>query len=212
MIAASEVKPGSQMNEHVLKHMTGGESLRAEYKFGRSFTIRPVGKIWLGVNHRPHVVDDSYGFWRRLRLIPFLQTFAGSSDDRSLKQALQKEASGILAWAVRGCLAWQAEGLDPPEIVRAATERYQQGEDVLADFVESRLDVVPDMRTSLLRVYEAYRDWAVTQGIPERSKLSAKQLDDLMQTRPIVRVKEGGNVYYQDLAVVRSRLFDGDAS
>jgi putative DNA primase/helicase len=186
MIFAAEVKKEARMNEHVLKHFTGGETLRAEYKYGRSFTIRPVGKIWLSVNHRPKVADDSYGFWRRVRLIPFLRTFAGSSDDRTLRDTLRAEAPGILAWAVAGTLEWLSRGLAVPPVVQAATDEYQAGEDPLADFWATRLVVSAATAESLVpfaKVYAAYREWASSMGISDREKMSGKAFGSALGLR-----------------------------
>jgi putative DNA primase/helicase len=46
------------------------------------------------------------------------------------------EAPGILAWAVRGCVAWLQDGLgEPPEIGQAGTE-WREHDDPLKDFLE----------------------------------------------------------------------------
>lgn len=210
LVFAAEVKPNSRMNEHVLKHLTGGETLRAEHKYGRAFTIRPVGKIWLSVNHRPKVADDSFGFWRRVRLVPFLRTFTGSAEDRTLKATLRAEASGILGWAVEGCLRWQQHGLNPPESVRKATEEYQQGEDPLADFFESRIEVDEYTKDSIVpftKLYAAYREWASSQGISDREKLTAKAFGNTMQSRPFEKVKVGNVAGYRGFVLTSSSLY-----
>jgi putative DNA primase/helicase len=205
MIFAAEVKAGARMNEHVLKHLTGGETLRAEHKYGRSFTIRPVGKIWLSVNHRPKVSDDSYGFWRRVRLIPFLRTFAGSADDRSLKSTLRDQAPGILQWAVSGCLEWQKRGLVPPQTVQDATNAYQQTEDPLADFFETRMkidDSTVDAVATFPKLYSAYREWASSMGIADRDKLTAKAFTNIMETKPFQRLKVGNIYAYKGFEII----------
>ncbi len=64
--------------------------------------------------------------WRRIYLIQFDVTIPENERDPHLLEKLRGEASGILAWAVQGCLEWQAngagaEGLRPPERIRNAT-------------------------------------------------------------------------------------------
>lgn len=54
--------------------------------------------------------------------------------DHNLLEKLKAEAPGILAWLVRGCIAWQKEGLNQPDIVKAATREYQQEEDLIERF------------------------------------------------------------------------------
>lgn len=207
LVFAAEVRPGARMNEHILKHFTGGETLRAEYKYGRSFTIRPVGKIWLGVNHRPKVADDSFGFWRRVRLVPFLRTFTGSSEDRSLRETLRAEAPGILSWAVQGALEWQLRGLVAPAIVQEATNDYQTGEDPLADFFATRTNDVEDSIVPFAKLYASYRDWATSMGISDREKLTAKAFVNSLQSRPYERVKHNNANCYKGLELVSTNLF-----
>lgn len=212
LVFAAEIKPNSRMNEHTLKNFTGGESLRAEHKYGRSFTIRPQGKIWLGVNHRPKVADDSFGFWRRVRLVPFLRTFQGSAEDRTLRQTLKAEAPGILAWAVRGCLEWQAHGLPIPPVVQEATEVYQQGEDPVAEFFEARTRCDAATVTSVVSLpalYNAYRKWAEAQGIREREMMTSKSFSNLMARRPFERVKVHNTVAYKGFELTKEDLFEG---
>ena len=66
--------------------------------------------------------DDS-GMQRRVVKLPF--TNAPSHVDPQLKVKLRQAdaRAAILAWAVGGCLEWQADGLKPPECVTAATEQ-----------------------------------------------------------------------------------------
>lgn len=77
----------------------------------------------LVTNHKPHANADDYALWKRLILIPFTQAFVDSpraahehQRDAKLAETLRGEASGILAWLVRGCLEWQRDGLKPPRV------------------------------------------------------------------------------------------------
>jgi putative DNA primase/helicase len=78
---------------------------------------------------------------------------------------LAREASEILAWLVWGTLAYQREGLDPPESVKLATESYHAEEDTLGQFIEERCQVgkAHEVRAGLL--YQAYRDWSEESGL-----------------------------------------------
>jgi phage/plasmid-associated DNA primase len=58
----------------------------------------PVAKFWLAVNHKPKVTDDSHGFWRSVRLIPFLRQFKGQAEDKNLAAHLAEDLPGIQAW------------------------------------------------------------------------------------------------------------------
>ena len=57
--------------------------------------------------------------------MPFEVRIPEHEKDKKLPEKLRAERSGILAWAVRGCLDWQKNGLGEAEEVRAATETYR---------------------------------------------------------------------------------------
>ncbi len=180
LVLMSETKANSRMNEQSIKNFTGGERINAQKKFGHPFEFQPVGKLWMGINHQPKVVDDSHGFWRRVRLIPFTRTFSGSSDNRNLRRELLAQAPGILAWAVRGCREWLAEGLNPPLSVMNATDAYKDSEDPIMDFLHERVFIDPAAEVPCNGTYLGYREWARDQGMSERESLTKSAFGRLM--------------------------------
>ncbi len=74
-VIASETNDGTRLNEARVKALTGCDPITARFMRSEFFMFEPVAKFWLSLNHKPVVRDDSHGFWRRLRLIPFTQTF-----------------------------------------------------------------------------------------------------------------------------------------
>lgn len=172
LILTSEARKTSQINEQVLKNFTGGEKVEAQHKYGHPFSFKPVGKIWFAVNHQPRVEDESHGFWRRVRMIPFTRTFSGTAEDRTLGDKLRAEAAGILRWAVEGCLMWQQHGLNPPASVITATEAYQAAEDPVNEFLLDRCVRAQVATVTASALYQAYRAWAIEQGLGDRERLT----------------------------------------
>ena len=68
---------------------------------------------------------------RRFNLVPFTVTVPPAERDPGLAEKLKEEWSGILAWAIEGCLEWQRIGLIPPSAVTKATENYLTEEDAV---------------------------------------------------------------------------------
>ena len=66
--------------------------------------------------------------------MPFTLVIPDEEKDKSLVEKLLAEADGVLAWAIEGCLAWQRDGLNPPQVVIDATEEYFKDQDKLPDF------------------------------------------------------------------------------
>ena len=97
--------------------------------------FRATHKIILATNHRPEVRGTDHAIWRRIRLIPFNVTIPAEEQDKRLGEKLRAELPGILAWAVRGCLSWQRNGLALPRVVEEATQKYREDEDFLGGFL-----------------------------------------------------------------------------
>lgn len=183
-VTASEVGRMATFDEARVKSLTGGDPVRARRLYQEEFTFAMTAKFWLGVNHRPTVHDDSFGFWRRVRLVPFTQQFTSDNADKNLEAKLREELPGILAWAVRGCLAWQERGLDPlPDAVTKAVDDYREDSDPIATFVTDRLEERPGAEATLVELWEAYGSWAESQKIPERERLSRKNFSARLSTR-----------------------------
>ena len=204
IVFAAETKANTKMNEHVIKALTGGETLSGERKYAQPFTFRPTAKIWLGVNHHPTVSDDSFGFWRRVRLIPFNRTFSGDADDRELRDTLRQEAEGILAWAMRGCLRWQELGLIAPDIVLQATKNYEMEEDPMTEFLQQTTKNDPDSVVLFSALYAEYKVWAKDQGMTQRGMISGKAMGVNMKKRGYEVVPHSPVRKYRGLSLLTS--------
>ena len=49
---------------------------------------------------------------------------------------LTKECPSILNWEIQGCLDWQEQGLNPPQIVQEQVSAYKTKMDSIAQSVE----------------------------------------------------------------------------
>lgn len=191
-VVASETNDGARLNESRVKALTGCDPVTARFLHGEFFTFEPLAKFWLSVNHKPVVRDDSHGFWRRIRLIPFVRTFAVNA---ALGDALREEAPGILAWAVRGALAWQQDGLKAPAIVTAATAEYERDSDTLAGFLEEACDVATGAETGASELFEHYKRWAERHGLSDRERLTATKFGAKVSERFRRAHTRAGKVY-----------------
>jgi putative DNA primase/helicase len=126
--------------------------------------------------------------WRRMRLIPFLQRFEGEQKDPRLLEKLKAEASGILNWAIEGCLAWQREGLEPPKSVQEATREYQQASDTLGLFLDECCEVGADLLVLSAALWEAYEDWCRENG---EKPLTRRVFQDRLKSRGFRSGKKG---------------------
>jgi putative DNA primase/helicase len=164
LVACVETGEGRRLNEPLAKELSGGDAIRARKMREDFWEFRPTHKILLCSNHRPVIRGTDNAVWRRLRLVPFTKTFDDSKQDKALPNKLRAEAEGILAWAVRGCVQWQADGLGLPEIVKEATAGYRQSQDIVAEFI-AEICIVRDGATVRSKeLFAAYADWCKTAG------------------------------------------------
>ncbi|OGQ63892.1 MAG: hypothetical protein A3I81_12845 [Deltaproteobacteria bacterium RIFCSPLOWO2_02_FULL_55_12] len=174
---ASETNEGRKLDSGRVKLLTGGGALVGRPPFGRREISFPQSyTLFLLTNARPHVNSDDYALWKRLLLIPFGISFVDDPQaphERrkipNMADTLRREAPGILAWLVRGCLAWQREGLNPPEIVKVATEDYREDEDLLLRFIEDSCEVHHDAEVGAALLYQAYTNWSAAMNIKPMS-------------------------------------------
>ena len=195
-VTSSETNDNTRLNEARVKAISGGDPITARYLHAEFFTFMPHLKLWLFVNHKPKVVDDSHGFWRRVRLIPFIRQFSGEAEDKKLGETLRVEAPGILSWLVRGCLEWQKRGLEPvPEVVKVATQEYKEESDALAGFISDRGVQDANATIKASDLYNEYKNWAVEQGMREKEILTSTAFGRRMRDK-FSKEKRGGTVYY----------------
>jgi putative DNA primase/helicase len=163
-IAAVESEDGRRLNESLVKELTGGDTVKARRMREDFWSFRPTLKIALCTNHRPTVRGTDHGIWRRIRLVPFNQVFGADRQDLRMPDKLRAEAEGILAWAVRGCVEWQREGLGTAEAVTNATERYKTEQDVIGGFFTDRCVFEPTATVRARDLRNAYETWAADAG------------------------------------------------
>ena len=166
LVTVSEVDERDSFDENTIKNMTGGEDpIQARSPYGRPFTYLPEFKLWLCGNHKPRISGSDNGIWRRPKLIPFTESIPVEERDANLKDKLTAELPGILAWAVRGCLAWQKEGgLQDPKVVSDAINEYRDSMDVLKHYLTERVDACPGSQMGSTKLYDDYKEWCQDSG------------------------------------------------
>jgi putative DNA primase/helicase len=198
MIKSVELKEGSRLNEERVKALTGGDRTVARFLHNEYFEFDPICKFWIAVNHRPLIRDTSEAMWRRVREIPFEETFPPERRDKDLLQKLRLELPGILNWAIQGCLRYQDEGLEPVDKIRKATDQYRAESDVISQFLEERTieDKTQEVRGS--KLYETYKTWCQETG---EYTLTSTQFGRRMTEKGFFKERRGSYVFYRGLGL-----------
>lgn len=199
---ASETDSARRFSEALVKKITGGDTVTGSFLYGSSFEFRPAFKLWLLANHLPVAKDGSYGFWRRVKVIPFARRFTEEGRDQTLHQKLRQEAEGIFAWCVRGAYNWVktiengggASGLGTCSAVDEATAIYKSDHDLFGQFITDCLVPSPGAELSADELYKCYIRWCDEAG--EQYPCSRPIFGSRLQERSIPKKrKSSGNVY-----------------
>ncbi|MDB4147104.1 phage/plasmid primase, P4 family [Alphaproteobacteria bacterium] len=208
---ASEVDASKRFNESLVKRLTGGDTLRGTRLHMGAFQFEPQHKLWFLCNHIPFARDGSHGFWRRIKVIPFAQQFQGASLDSSLPDKLWAEREGILAWMIRGAVAWAKElqktnattGLGPCKAIDQSIEEYRYDNDLSARFIEDCLVRDNDSGSVGAReLYYAYQRWwsdNSDEDTPSEGIFSRR-----MEERGLKKTRTKAGVVYKGVKLIKT--------
>ena len=164
---ASETDKGARFDVGQVKFLTGGGTIATRQLYGKEYTFEPSHLLLLLTNNKPHADAKDKAFWERVCPVTFRLRFVDSplapqerKRERGLAEELEVEASGILAWLVRGCLQWQRQGLRIPQSVLNERGLYREEEDTLQHFIADCCLLAPGAQVQSARLYERYKQWA----------------------------------------------------
>jgi len=205
---ASEVDENQAFSAARIKWLTGRDELVGRNPHDTYQTrFRPTHKLFLMTNTQPEAPSSDTAFWHRMALIEFDVSFVNRDPQEpherrailDLDRQIRAEAPGILAWMVRGCLEWQSDGLAPPREITAATEKYRQAEDLVADYIYECCDITdPHAIETATALYTRFVAWyeANIGKKPRSGTWFGKQL-----SRKYEKWKSNGKVVYQGIAL-----------
>jgi len=192
-VYVSEPDEGSELREGLIKSMTGGEPLPARGLYSKTTVeVAPTWVAFMPTNHRPIVKGDDHAIWRRLLPVPFTRNFDQDltlTKDPDRAEKLAAEAAGILAWCVRGALAYQKDGLQPPGAVRKAREDYKSDMDLLGEWLDECCELGPSNVESNARLWASWEAFAKARG-ELRFIASAKSLGRRLQSKGFEVVRD----------------------
>ncbi len=198
LVTCIESGESRRLAEPLVKQLTGGERVRARRMREDFWEFAPTHTIFLATNHKPVVRGTDWAIWRRIKLIPFTRIFAESEQDKRLPDKLAAEAEGILAWLVRGCREYlERSSLCEPAMVKAATEDYRSGEDLLGEWIRECAVVEPGGSATAADLFDSYRQWTADKS------LNQTRFGRALGDRGFLREKVSGRVWWFGIGLTR---------
>lgn len=166
-VAASESGKYQNLNEAVIKQITGSDQIYCAHKNKDMFSFTPQFKIWLSSNHKPAGDVDDDAFWGRVKVVEFPYSHLGN-EDKTLKTTICSEEyrAQILAWAIEGAMWWAMDdkGLITPQSVQTATQSAREELDSVGKWLEECCYTGGPIRTTNEILINSYEIWCKDNG------------------------------------------------
>ena len=207
-VLASETENRGSFNEAIVKKLTGGDTLRGTKLMKSAFEFKPEFKLWFSANDLLPSNDGSYGFWRRIKVVPFNQQYSGSNVDSTLKDQLLKELDGIFKWCVDGAYHWYKErdrtrgetGLGPCKAIDEATERYKSQNDIFGEFIKECIEINTGSKVGARELYDNYKLWFNDNSSDDYTNpMSEMIFSKRMEERSYTKTRVKNNKVYVDI-------------
>ncbi|WP_426462635.1 phage/plasmid primase, P4 family [Staphylococcus equorum] len=193
-VTSSEPNEGFRFDEGLIKQITGGDKVTARFLYAEEFEYTPKFKIWVSTNHKPIIRGTDDGIWRRLILIPFEVQIPEEKVDKDLKYKLLREAPAILNWMTEGAYMWMQEGLNMPEKLKDAGNKYRNEMDTLGQFIEDKCNVNPDYSVKVSELHSEYQKWS-EENLTTNKVLGLKSFSQKMEERFIKDKRRDANYF-----------------
>ncbi len=209
LVLCQESSEGARLDESKVKGLTGGDKIKGRRMREDFWEFSPTHKLVLCTNHLPQIRGNDHAIWRRVRLLPFGVTIPDAEQDPELIEKLREELPGILAWAVRGCLAWQEDGLWPPKVIQDATSGYRDEQDVVGRWIGDCCIIGAQCRADSSALYRSFKAWAEEQN---EFVLSNKILSQKLAERGFGKGRDRRARFFLGIGLLDERVTDDDAS
>lgn len=170
IIFSGEVPRGKNLEEYIIKQLTGEDSVVVEAKNQQPEEVDFFATFIMLVNDIPTMSEDSPAMKRRLRIVTFDQSFINKQDS-DLYNKLSSEREGILAWLVRGANLYLTEGLGYPKSIKDSTDEAIKQSFVYTESLEDMLEI--DLKNEYKNVTFA--------GIREKLRKIARDLGQVVR-------------------------------
>ena len=193
LVIVSETEAGKMLKESTIKLLTGGDKIKARFMRQDEFEYQPQLTLIIFGNHKPSLRSVNEAIRSRIHFLPY--TVKIENVDKHFGEKLMVEGEEILHWMIEGAKIWHDEGLNPPQAVLDATEKYLAEQDKFQMFCDDYLDFGDKTAfTTTKIILKCQHDWAEQQN---EWKMREKDLVEVMERKGCrygrLRIKQGGN-------------------
>ena len=165
-----EPSKDAQINEGMMKQLTGGDSLQARALYQESETFTPQFSLVVCTNTLFKIVSNDDGTWRRIRIVEFMSKFVAEIAANSetpyeyLQDPLLKDEK-LPVWAPIFAsmlikIAFESQGIVKDcDLVMSASKKYRQGQDHISGFVNDMVGKCDGKKINKRELCEQFKCW-----------------------------------------------------
>ena len=204
LVVAIESAQNFKLNVNLVKSISGNDPITCRFLFKEFFTYTPQFKVWLASNNPPRISDDNNAIWDRMQRTDWNIRIGEEEEVKGLSNIIvAEELSGILNWALEGCLEWQRLGnLPMPLEVERATKDYRETEFILSEFIDEMCEKA-EVNTAHDDLYIRYKIWYMASGQETGKQLTKYKFGQILAQR-FTRVKVQGVSAFKGVRVRKS--------
>lgn len=149
---------GRDVNPNVLKQLTSGERVLIKHLYRDPRETNDYGKFIAAFNVLPRA-ENTFGFFRRLIILPYQVTIPREEIDRQLPAKLKEELPGILNWVLQALPTLMTHReFSSCESSEKALEQYRLQSDNVRLFLNEQCEPY-EYTTLASALYTAYRNY-----------------------------------------------------
>jgi P4 family phage/plasmid primase-like protien len=169
-----EPSKNEQINEGIMKEITGGDPIQGRALFKDMITYIPQFKLVVCTNTMFDIKSNDDGTWRRIRVNDFLAKFVEtpysdprfSREDYPYQYKMDKKLdTKFTQWvpifmSMLVEVSFKKKGIvDDCKIVMASSNNYRDGQDYLTEFVRDRIQKKENGRVKKMELSQEFKNW-----------------------------------------------------
>jgi len=203
-VATSESAEEAKLDEELIKRLSGQDSVTSRGLYEAPQTWSPQAVMWMATNHNPRINPDDPAAWGRVKVVEFGERFEGRvSEDPELLDKLLAEADGILNWLLEGLAMFREDGVEAPQSVKDAGEKYRTENDTALQFLdmslaEESLSKTPGAELIKAHLYTRYTNWCEANKF---NALGQIKFNKRVRATGVDEEKRNGQLYWIGLSL-----------
>jgi putative DNA primase/helicase len=165
----------------LFKKLASGESIEVKKLYADSFTLTNGPRHIVSMNKRPRDIENTHGFFRRWREIPFKETISNEEKITNFENQLIKELPGILNWVLEGLKRLMANReFTRSEIVEKAIQDFREDSDSVLSFIkENNYQPSTQNHIAFSVLYDSYVKFVGKGSYPVSARKFSKRIETM---------------------------------